>query len=68
MQIFNSSQFPWPNSKLPQGTALRCINSSGAAGKKDCGWCDSSFDLAKGLEVVEQDCDTIYQLWELSQG
>jgi hypothetical protein len=67
MQFFSSSQFPWSNSKLPQGAALRCVNSVGAATKKDCGWYDSSFDLAQGLEVVEQDCDTLYQLWELSQ-
>lgn len=67
MQFFSSSQFPWSNSKLPQGAALRCINSTGAGPKMDCGWYDSSFDLAKGLEVVEQECDTIYQLWELSR-
>jgi hypothetical protein len=67
MQIFNTAQFPGSNSKLPQA-ALRCVNSVGAAHKMDCGWYDSSFDLAQGLEVVEQDCDTIYQLWELSQG
>lgn len=67
MQFFSSSQFPWSNSKLPQGAALRCVNSVGAGPKKDCGWYDSSFDLAQGLEVVEQNCDTLYQLWELSQ-
>ena len=39
-----------------------------AAGRKvDCGWYDSSFDLARGLEVVEQDDDALYQLWELSR-
>lgn len=66
MQFFNS-QSTWSNSKLPQGAALRCVNSGSAGLKKDCGWYDSSFDLAQGLEVLEQDCDTLYQLWELSQ-
>jgi|GEM_PF-6733990 len=32
-----------------------------------CGWFDSSLDLAKGLDVTEQDNDTMYQLWELSR-
>ena len=66
MQFFSAPHLPLSNSKLPQA-ALRCVNSSAAASKKDCGWYDSSFDLAQGLEVVEQDCDTLYQLWELSQ-
>ncbi len=66
MQFFNS-QSSWSNSKLPQA-ALRCINTgAGAHSKMDCGWYDSSFDLAQGLEVLEQDNDTLYQLWELSR-
>ena len=28
---------------------------SGAGRKVDCGWYDSSFELARGLEVVEQE-------------
>jgi hypothetical protein len=40
---------------------------SGAGRKVDCGWYDSSFELARGLEVVEQDDDALYQLWELSR-
>ena len=32
-----------------------------------CGWFDSSFDLAQGLEVDEQDDASLYQLWELSR-
>lgn len=32
-----------------------------------CGWFDSSFDLAQGLEVAEQDDETLYQLWALSR-
>ena len=66
MQFFNS-QSTWSNSKLPKGATLRCVNSAGNASKLDCGWYDSSFDLAHGLEIVEQDCDTLYQLWDLSQ-
>lgn len=41
---------------------------SGAGRKVDCGWYDSSFELARGLEVVEQDDDALYQLWELARG
>lgn len=60
MQFFASSQFPWSNSKLPQAAALGA--AAGVAGA----WHDSSFDLAQGLEVSEEDNDTLYQLWELS--
>ncbi len=63
---FRASQYPWSNSKLPQGVAPRAV--VGPLNRKiDCGWYDSSFDLSRGLEVVEEDNDTIYQLWELSQ-
>lgn len=61
MQFFSSSQFPWCNSKLPPAAGVRA--TAGVAGT----WHDSSFDLAKGLEVSEEDNDTLYQLWELSQ-
>ena len=68
MQFFNSSQSPWSNSKLPlAGQPRPRMASNGANRKMDCGWYDSSFDLAEGLEVSEQDNDTLYQLWELSQ-
>lgn len=68
MQFFNSSQSPWSHSKLPvAGLPSPRTAASGANRKLDCGWYDSSFDLAQGLEIVEQDCDTLYQLWELSQ-
>lgn len=66
MQFFSSSQFPWPDAKLPLGVAALAAGGSGGARKLDCGWYDSSFDLAHGLEVSEQDNDTIYQLCELS--
>lgn len=67
MQFFASSQSPWSNSKLPQAVVARGMSSQAAGRKIDCGWYDSSFDLAQGLEVVEQDCKTLYQLWELSR-
>ncbi|HEY8875921.1 MAG TPA: hypothetical protein VIN03_00065 [Roseateles sp.] len=66
MQFANSSQFPWNNSKLPQIVAPRGMTTA-AGPRKDCGWYDSSFDLARGLEVSEDDNDTLYQLWELSR-
>jgi hypothetical protein len=67
MQFLSSSQQSWSNSKLPPAVPAR--SRAGMAGGKPelCGWFDSSFDLATGLEVVEQDNDTLYQLWELSQ-
>ncbi|MFG6485543.1 hypothetical protein ACG04R_02605 [Roseateles sp. BYS78W] len=67
MQFFSSSQFPFVNSKLPQIVAPRGPVGAGRAGKLDCGWYDSSFDLAHGLDVHEDDNDTLYQLWELSR-
>lgn len=68
MQLFSSSQFPWVNSKLPAAVAATAGTRLNAAGKPEpCGWYDSSFDLARGLEVSEEDNDTLYQLWNLSQ-
>ncbi|MBW8846692.1 MAG: hypothetical protein JF607_17130 [Burkholderiales bacterium] len=69
MQFFSSSQHPWSTSKLPMGGQPQPRNPQmGSNGKPElCGWYDSSFDLARGLEVSEQDSDTLYQLWELSQ-
>lgn len=67
MQFFAPSQSPWSHAKLPQGGAPRGMATAAAARKIDCGWYDSSFDLAHGLEIVEEDCDTLYQLWELSK-
>jgi hypothetical protein len=66
MQFFSSSQFPFVNSKLPQVAVSRLSSGAMGAAKLDCGWYDSSFDLAHGLEVCEDDNnDTLYQLWEL---
>ena len=71
MQFFSSSQQAWAASKPPiaQVQRPRANVGIGGKGKADIvGWYDSSFDLATGLEVSEQDNDTLYQLWELSQG
>lgn len=71
VQFFSSSQFPWSNSKPAQIVPLRArelgTTPVGLMQRIDCGWYDSSFDLAQGLEVSEQDHDTLYQLWELSR-
>lgn len=68
MQFFSSSQHPWANSKSPLVAPPAALRAP-APGFKPAtrGWYDSSFDLANGLEVTEQDNDTLYQLWELSQ-
>lgn len=68
MQFLNSLQSTWSNSKLRNSVPLNAVKTTANARKLDCGWYDSSFDLAAGLEVIEQDNDTMYQLWELSQG
>ena len=69
MQFFSSSQQAWSTSKLPMTAPVqRPRGNGGGNGKPEiCGWYDSSFDLSTGLEVSEQDNDTLYQLWELSQ-
>ena len=68
MQLFSSSQFPWANSKLPAAVTAQAGARLNAAGKPEpCGWYDSSFDLARGLEIVEQDDDALYQLWALAR-
>jgi hypothetical protein len=69
MQFFHSSQNPWVSSKQPLPPApLSRPRAAPAPGFKPetRGWFDSSFDLATGLEVTEED-DTLYQLWDLSQ-
>lgn len=66
MPFFNSSSSFWSNSKLP---AFGPVRTSSAPRKPEAyGWFDSSMDLAQGLEVVEQDNDTLYQLWQLARG
>jgi hypothetical protein len=68
MHFFSSSQFPCGNSKLPQVAAPMRAAGSVVGPKIDCGWYDSSFDLARGLEICEDvHNDMLYQLWELSQ-
>ena len=44
--------------------ALRPVQ---AGDSLESGWYDSSFDLAQGLDVVEQDDDALYQLWALAR-
>lgn len=67
MQTFSASQQPWSNSKFNLAAAARPRATRPAAKPETCGWYDSSFDLAAGLEVDEQSDDTLYQLWQLSQ-
>ena len=69
MQFFSSSQFPWVNSKSPvlMQPRLRGAFAVGTNKPELCGWYDSTFELCTGLEVTEQDDDTLYQLWKLSQ-
>ena len=64
MQFFSPSQPAWSTSKLP--TAAQLQRAGDSAKPEICGWYDSSFDLATGLEVSEEDNDTLYQLWDLS--
>lgn len=69
MHFSPSSQFDWSAAKLPQvGPRRGATPDAGSAGRKpDCGWYDSSFDLTRGLEVMEQDDDALYQLWALAR-
>lgn len=69
MQFPNSSPSFWSHSRLPLPagrTRPRGLPGTGAARKLDCGWYDSSMDLAQGLEITEEDNDALYQLWQLS--
>ena len=64
MRFFSSSQLPWPNPRLP--AALLPRTRDGASKPESRSWYDSSFDLAQGLDVLEQDDDALFQLWDLS--
>ncbi|RZJ08324.1 MAG: hypothetical protein EOP39_14140 [Rubrivivax sp.] len=71
MQFFHSSQTPWVSSKpplTPAPLAPVARSRAPAPGFKPatCAWYDSSFDLAEGLEVTEED-DTLFQLWDMSR-
>lgn len=69
MQFFSSSQHNWSNSKPAMFAPVTRQRPLIAGVKPEiCGWYDSSFELSQGLEITEHDNDTLYQLWELSQG
>ncbi len=53
---------------LPLGSPAEAPPSAAVASEPGpCGWLDSSLDLARGLEVCEQDDDSLLQLWRLAQ-
>lgn len=62
-----SAAVVWPSAGSRSGDVAGRAPQGGAARKVDCGWYDSSFDLARGLEIVEQDDDALYQLWALAR-
>lgn len=67
MPFFNAS--PAPRFMAHSSVAAVLGRSMTAASKPEAyGWYDSSFDLLTGLEVTEQDNDTMFQLWQLAQG
>jgi len=65
MQFFSLSQ-PRPLAQPPEAS-LPAQPPADALGleTKPCGWFDSSFELAAGLEISEQEDDLLYQLCEL---
>lgn len=68
MQHRPSLSIPASPARLPLGGGVQAPALPGdSARKMACGWYDSSLDLAQGLEIVEQDDDALYQLWQLSR-
>ena len=65
MQLFNVSQ-PRSLAKPPVAmTVPSCVAAPEADPEtkpEACGWYDSSFDLASGMEITEQADDMLYQL------
>lgn len=66
MQLFNISQ-PRSLPKLPVAVPAQPRAEAQplpelAPAPEGCGWFDSSFELAAGLEISEQDDDLLYQL------
>jgi len=57
MQLFSVS--PQPSSPVPLAPQQQ---EHEPIEPKGCGWYDSSFELASGLEISEQDDDLLYQL------
>lgn len=67
MPFFNAT--PAARQAAKSNVATLLGRSLAGAGKPEAyGWYDSSFDLLSGLEVTEQDNDTMFQLWQLAQG
>jgi len=67
MQLFSVSHQPSAMSKSPVAAlpARPRVEARELQTKPEaCGWYDSSFDLASGLEISEQDDDVLYQLCE----
>jgi hypothetical protein len=68
MHFFNASQQPWAIAKPPVASlpVQPRVEAQDLETKPEtCGWYDSSFDLAAGLEISEQDDDLMYQLCQL---
>ena len=77
MQMFSACLSPLFNPKPPLGLMVLALAAFQPLAEPDaapadpsdvkpkgCGWFDSSFELQCGLEVSEQDTDTLYQLWQ----
>lgn len=65
MQLFNVSQprsFSKPPVAMPVQPRADEQEPAQAVAPESCGWFDSSFELAAGLEISEQDDDLLYQL------
>lgn len=64
MQLFSVSPQPSPVAELAQLHRAEPVpqQEQEPMTPKSCGWYDSSFELAAGLEISEQDDDVLYQL------
>lgn len=66
MQFFSTPRTARPPVVPPTVAAAARLKTDELDAPPDgCGWYDSSFDLSKGLDVTEQDCDLGYQLCQL---
>ena len=62
MRFHSTAPLAAPHARPPLPADL--VSEGAAVG---CGWYDSSFDLSSGLVISEQDNDTMYWLWALTQ-